>query len=230
MDTNQIKICLFCPEKGPQDISKFGLYKNRKGVMKRRTQCLQCRQSAFKPWSQTPRGRQTSAKANRKVTLRKLGLTQEKYDQMIQEQEGQCKICHQVPQKTLCIDHCHTTGTVRGLLCNRCNFAIGNFKDDIGNMLRAANYLQGDFMEPHRFIPWLEGFLYDKQTLSEADTTTLKQKLEKVKLDIPQPLNPNPWVFPSSLPTWPSTMPQFTSCADKTIVNIKGASDATTPC
>jgi hypothetical protein len=42
----------------------------------------------------------------------------------------------------LYVDHCHSTGKVRGLLCNHCNRGIGLFKDDISNLERAILYLK----------------------------------------------------------------------------------------
>jgi hypothetical protein len=39
------------------------------------------------------------------------------------------------------IDHCHTTGKVRGLLCNGCNTGIGMFKESIPALLKAADYI-----------------------------------------------------------------------------------------
>lgn len=68
-----------------------------------------------------------------------------KLQAMYEEQEYRCKICkiHQDDnKKTLCIDHCHTTKKVRGLLCDRCNHGIGHFKDNIDLMLEAIDYLK----------------------------------------------------------------------------------------
>lgn len=44
--------------------------------------------------------------------------------------------------KELDIDHCHETGIIRSLLCNRCNQALGLFKDDIESLKKAINYLE----------------------------------------------------------------------------------------
>lgn len=56
--------------------------------------------------------------------LKKFGLTLEVYNQMFTNQEGKCKICnnHQSELRSaLAVDHCHTTGEIRGLLCGNCN-------------------------------------------------------------------------------------------------------------
>ena len=44
--------------------------------------------------------------------------------------------------KSLAVDHCHTTGEVRGLLCFGCNTALGRFKDDPTLLKNAIKYLQ----------------------------------------------------------------------------------------
>lgn len=52
-----------------------------------------------------------------------------------------CEICG-TTEGTMCIDHCHTTGKVRGCLCSQCNTAIGMMKDDVGRLASAIQYLQ----------------------------------------------------------------------------------------
>jgi len=76
---------------------------------------------------------------------RKYGIDSEAYNQMFNEQEGKCKICgtHQSElSKSLAVDHCHTTGKVRGLLCMHCNQALGKFKDNIKSLENAIIYLK----------------------------------------------------------------------------------------
>lgn len=51
------------------------------------------------------------------------GITPEQVDAMRSAQSGVCGICV-LPMKRECIDHCHTTGKVRGLLCHRCNITL----------------------------------------------------------------------------------------------------------
>lgn len=73
------------------------------------------------------------------------GVSPEEYNKMFSHQDGRCKICG-TPQselkKALALDHCHTTGKIRGLLCVRCNLGIGMFADNIIILKNAVEYLQ----------------------------------------------------------------------------------------
>lgn len=55
-----------------------------------------------------------------------------------------CDICGNLNKnsKKVCIDHCHTTGKVRGTLCDDCNTALGKFKDSIELLEQAVKYLK----------------------------------------------------------------------------------------
>ena len=53
-----------------------------------------------------------------------------------------CQICGQKDRRELCVDHCHTTGAVRGLLCDNCNKALGLFKDNVDVLNKAIDYLK----------------------------------------------------------------------------------------
>jgi hypothetical protein len=101
-----------------------------------------------------PKGRKASSKvygdalvSKTKLRMRKnwlrlkYNLTPEEYDTIFQEQEGKCAICQQ-PADKLCVDHCHDTNRVRGLLCLSCNFALGQFKDHPERLERAAEYVR----------------------------------------------------------------------------------------
>jgi hypothetical protein len=72
---------------------------------------------------------------------KRYGLNEEQYDAMILSQNNLCAICNKPSHKTLHIDHNHTTGKVRGLLCSNCNTGIGFFKEDIASLYRAIEYL-----------------------------------------------------------------------------------------
>lgn len=69
-------------------------------------------------------------------------FTVEEYADLLELQGGRCAICRRWPGKRrLAVDHCHATGTVRGLLCMRCNAGLGLFRDDFEAMQAAADYL-----------------------------------------------------------------------------------------
>lgn len=77
--------------------------------------------------------------------LKNYGITLEQYNQMFVDQNGVCKICGQ-PEltKRLAVDHNHITGKIRGLLCTRCNTAIGLFKENISIIEGAVRYLRNE--------------------------------------------------------------------------------------
>ena len=84
-------------------------------------------------------------KNNRIQQLKKYGLTPEDYSNMLESQGGVCAICGadnpRDGRENLHVDHCHSTGKVRGLLCGPCNKAIGLLQDDPTIIRNAANYL-----------------------------------------------------------------------------------------
>lgn len=68
------------------------------------------------------------------------------YEAMLHKQGGKCALCERtenLPFKTFTVDHCHQTNKIRGLLCHKCNTALGQFKDSVAVLLKAANYLEG---------------------------------------------------------------------------------------
>lgn len=83
-------------------------------------------------------------KARKSMEMRRYqyGITGEQYDALHEMQKGLCYICRHSPKnRALHVDHCHRTGTIRGLLCHRCNVALGFFKDDIDRLEDAIAYL-----------------------------------------------------------------------------------------
>src|SRR5262249_52903505 len=81
----------------------------------------------------------------RKSLLAQYGLTPADYAAMLKRQGGRCAICRERPGHRLYVDHCHVTGRVRGLLCIRCNFAVGLFKDRPDLLRAGAVYLERGF-------------------------------------------------------------------------------------
>ena len=81
----------------------------------------------------------------RHAKIRKYGLTPAEFDAMLDAQGRVCAICGtDKPSKrdnTFRIDHCHKTGNVRGLLCMKCNSALGMLQDSIPSLQKAIEYL-----------------------------------------------------------------------------------------
>lgn len=79
----------------------------------------------------------------RKQNLRKYGLTPEAFDEMFSQQGGKCAICQidLEPGRSTHIDHCHTSGAVRALLCGGCNVGLGAFRERPDVLREAAAYL-----------------------------------------------------------------------------------------
>lgn len=73
------------------------------------------------------------------------GVSLDEYNKMLEAQGGVCAICSGEPtgkKQRLCVDHCHQTGKIRGLLCNECNVGIGRLKDSVELLVAAICYLE----------------------------------------------------------------------------------------
>lgn len=110
--------------------------------------CRSCGRERQAKWRASNREKSNWIAANCHRRKR-LGISKETYNQMLAAQNGVCAICKDVCitktttgiQKSLAVDHDHNTGKVRGLLCARCNTAIGLLGDDPERLRVAVNYL-----------------------------------------------------------------------------------------
>ena len=105
--------------------------------------CKQCANKKTKEW----RLAQSPERIKHLYYMRKYGLSFEEFSARWQSQQGKCKICERIMNSqagtgdSVCVDHCHTTGKVRGLLCNECNRGLGYFRDNPSSIIKAALYL-----------------------------------------------------------------------------------------
>lgn len=77
--------------------------------------------------------------------MKNYGITLNEYNHMLEEQQGCCACCgrHKSEfKRRLHVDHNHTTGQVRALLCTRCNPGLGYFEDSIEKLEMAITYLK----------------------------------------------------------------------------------------
>jgi hypothetical protein len=73
------------------------------------------------------------------------GITPEEYDALFSSQGFACAVCLTQEPETKTkwhLDHCHSTGKVRGILCHHCNLMLGNAKDDPERLKAAVAYLE----------------------------------------------------------------------------------------
>ena len=128
----------------------------RNDIKKRNGKRSICRQCDLKADKRTPeqerkRVREYRKKnpdklyiSNRRTKLKRAyGLTLEDYELILKEQKGVCLICKSPPsKKMLAVDHCHNTGKVRGLLCSKCNTALGLVTDSKDILNKMIIYLE----------------------------------------------------------------------------------------
>lgn len=77
--------------------------------------------------------------------MKKFGITVDRYNEMLAEQNGVCAICAGNPRgqwNRFHVDHDHNDGKIRGLLCQDCNTALGLLKDNPNLMEKAASYVR----------------------------------------------------------------------------------------
>lgn len=120
------RVCSIC--KKEKELEKFG--KNKSMALGYAYQCKPCH----------------NRRVNDRHRFTRYGVTSEQFKEMLTKQDNLCAICRKVSVgcrkgSDLCIDHCHTTGRVRGLVCKRCNVVIGKIYDDPLIAQRLVEYL-----------------------------------------------------------------------------------------
>jgi len=130
------KYCKSCDTTKPID----DFYLRNKTSMVRHSTCKECDKKRVKE--------NHDPVAYRNAELqRRYGITQQDYEVMIAEQNNQCAICNTTEpggrhnRGYFVVDHCHTTGKVRKLLCNNCNTALGLVGDNVDTLHKMINYL-----------------------------------------------------------------------------------------
>lgn len=73
------------------------------------------------------------------LMMKRYGITIDQKQEMIEAQNGLCLICQERPAKH--VDHCHSSGQIRGILCFTCNRGLGKFEDDPELLEMAIEYL-----------------------------------------------------------------------------------------
>lgn len=109
---------------------------------KKYAECAETRDLARKKVKEWQQANPHKRKEHR---ILKYGLTLDQFNQMLEAQGMKCAICGYSDMSNKnnfpLVDHCHSTGKVRGLLCMNCNQALGKFKDSLDNLKAAIAYL-----------------------------------------------------------------------------------------
>jgi predicted HNH restriction endonuclease len=144
MDSNLENFCTSCnKQKTFEDFYKAHGKSSKNRPIGRKSHCKDCVKEQRKIYYSTPKGR----KYAQEKSWRENGFnfTVEEYEEKLIEQGGTCAICNRDKNKNgtrLCVDHDHTTGQVRGLLCHDCNTSLGKFNDDTEMLQKAIDYIK----------------------------------------------------------------------------------------
>ena len=112
---------------------------------RRHGRCKECALAEGKAWRDADPDRLRERQVGYRLRF-SFGMTVDQYEALLAGQSGGCAICGKRPepgQRRLAVDHCHTTGALRGILCWECNSGLGQFGDDADLIDRAAAYLEG---------------------------------------------------------------------------------------
>lgn len=145
-DSNlQTRPCSECrtPFQPYRDASKIcGAPACKKALAAKRWQTWYSKPSAKEYSASYQRSYRTSGQARRSGIMRKYHVSPEEADHLLERLQGNCDVCgHDGSHERLCVDHCHTTGKVRGILCQKCNRALGQLGDDVASIERLLTYL-----------------------------------------------------------------------------------------
>jgi Recombination endonuclease VII len=147
--------------------SKCGVQKPLSEFTKKKTNkdgfdlwCKYCKSAAHKNWIQSNQPQKKKCvlralqwnlknKEKRQIIVKRnnykkrYGLSIEQKQELIDKQDNKCAICNNNLKDThdVCVDHCHTTNIVRGILCRKCNLGIGHLNDSTQILKSAIMYL-----------------------------------------------------------------------------------------
>lgn len=127
------KICNLCEKE--KSVFEFSVDSRAKSGYQ--TRCKECQSKIKKEMASYYRGKHLEYK---------YGMTHDDYAEMLEKQDHKCAVCgideKHAENSRLCVDHDHGTGKVRGLLCKKCNQAIGLLQDNADFCDAAGKYLR----------------------------------------------------------------------------------------
>ena len=143
MDTGT-KVCTMCGEERP-----LSAFRSRGGPLQHllKSRCNSCLYKEHRRWTEENQHRVQEYRDKDAWTLAKRcarrGITPEQLVDAFERQECACAICHsEIRLMDSAIDHNHSTGEFRGVLCKQCNRALGMFRDSPAILHSALEYLK----------------------------------------------------------------------------------------
>lgn len=137
-----MKTCTLCEL--PKSLDCFSPNGGKKAGL--RSHCKSCRSRYEQRITNRREGLRPNLRARRQYAPTepqyRRGMTIQEYEDMVSVQKGRCLICKK--NTKLHVDHCHTSGDIRGLLCGTCNRGLGMMQDRTDFLRRAIRYLEGD--------------------------------------------------------------------------------------
>lgn len=130
------KVCYTC--KVEKEVIEF--YKSN--VHYYQKECKQCCKERKNKWHKTEQGKRSSKNTKLK---RFFGITLDEYELKLKSQNHTCPICKKhssEKEKQFAVDHNHTTGEIRDLLCRECNLALGNIQENYETALALGEYIK----------------------------------------------------------------------------------------
>lgn len=141
MTTVHIRLCKTCNTyKTAEEFHKEA--KKPDGL---KTQCKECANKRGRlHYATSPERSRKQKEHARRKNLQQYGLTVEAYEQLLKDQNYCCAICKSVNSNgsRLSVDHCHKSGELRALTCNKCNVMLGMAQDNPAILRAGADYLE----------------------------------------------------------------------------------------
>ena len=178
---NGVRECTSCHKIKTKE--EFGWRRTPRGKQIKNSVCLDCHNS-----KQNKAGEDPEVRKKRRMTsqryyqegpgkrkeknaryLREYGITIEDKEEMIRKNGGLCPICKtDNPGQWWAVDHCHKTGKIRGVICDKCNKMLGLANDDVMRLLSAARYLLDHYLSKDSAQPQ-EGVIIPDEDLEETE-------------------------------------------------------------
>lgn len=156
MNVSEGQVCKACDTFKPfSEYRKSSRFKD--GHLSRCTDCINAAQREYYSRNKDRiKAKEREYRAKEDPTLRRerhlsatlkrvYGISKDEFYVMLKSQHGCCKICQKVLKRGpggASVDHCHKTGYVRGILCQKCNAGLGMFEDTPEFLIAAAAYLR----------------------------------------------------------------------------------------